>query len=175
MDDTMKTMGVLGGIATIIFGVAAVFWPGLTLLTLLYLFAAFVLITGLANMFEGLVAIGDKNSSSWVLKLLLGALQLGVGVYLLRHPHVTFATFILLIGFTLIFRGVFDIVVALANKMSATNKTLLMLAGVISFIVGIIVLYQPVSSGVAFVWLLGLYALITGPIAIAVALDATRK
>jgi uncharacterized membrane protein HdeD (DUF308 family) len=175
MDDTMKTMGVLGGIATIIFGVAAVFWPGLTILTLLYVFAAFVLITGLVNMFEGLVSIGGKDSASWVLKLLLGALQLGVGVYLLRHPHVTFTTFILLIGFTLIFRGVFDIVVALANKMNATNKTLLMLAGVISFIVGIIVLYQPASSGVAFVWLLGLYALLTGPITIAVALDATKK
>ena len=175
MDDTMKTVGVLGGIAAIIFGVAAVFWPGLTTLTLLYLFAAFVLVSGLINMFEGLVAIGGKTSASWVLKLLIGALQIGVGVYLLRHPHVTFATFILLIGFTLIFRGVFDVVVALANKMTAQHKTLLMVAGVISFVVGIVVLYQPVSSGVAFVWLLGLYALITGPITLAVAIDSDKK
>ena len=39
---------VLGGVATIIFGVAAVFWPGITLLVLLYLFSAYALVSGQA-------------------------------------------------------------------------------------------------------------------------------
>lgn len=173
-EDSMRTVGILGGVAAIIFGVAAVFWPQLTLMTLLYLFAAFVLVNGLFDLFSGIVHVG-KAGSSWLMKLLLGALQLGVGVYLLRHPHVTFATFILLIGFTLIFRGVFDVVVAFADKMSATNRTLLLVGGVLSLIVGIVVLFQPVASGVAFVWLLGLWALITGPITIALAVDSSKK
>jgi len=173
-DETMRTVGILGGVVAILFGIAAVFWPQLTLVTLLYLFAAFVLVNGLFDLFHGIFTVG-KAGSSWFLKLLLGALQIGVGIYLLRHPHVTFATFILLIGFTLIFRGVFDIVVAFADKMTATHRTLLVISGLLALVVGVVVLFQPVSAGVAFVWLLGLYALITGPITIAVALDAGKK
>jgi uncharacterized membrane protein HdeD (DUF308 family) len=173
-NDTMRTVGILGGVSAILFGVAAVFWPQLTLVTLLYLFAAFVLVSGLFALFEGIMSIGSKGSS-WILKLLLGMLQIGVGIYLLRHPHVTFATFILLIGFTLIFRGVFDMVVAFAEKMSATNRTLLLIGGALSLIVGVLVLFQPAASGVAFVWLIGLYCLITGPITIAIAVDAGKK
>jgi uncharacterized membrane protein HdeD (DUF308 family) len=174
MNDTTRTVGILGGVTTILFGIAAVFWPQLTIVTLLYLFAAFVLVSGLFGLFDGITSIGTKGSS-WVLKLLLGVLQIGVGIYLLRHPHVTFATFILLIGFTLIFRGVFDMVVAFTEKMSATNRTLSLIGGAIALIVGIIVLFQPVTSGVAFVWLLGLYCLISGPIMIALAVDANKK
>lgn len=174
MNDTTRTVGILGGVAAILFGVAAVFWPQITLVTLLYLFAAFVLVSGIFALFEGIFSIGNKGSS-WFLRLLIGVLQIGVGVYLLRHPHVTFATFILLIGFTLIFRGVFDLVTAFTEKLTATGRTLMMIGGAISLIVGVVVLFQPAASGVAFVWLVGLYALITGPITIALAVDAGKK
>jgi uncharacterized membrane protein HdeD (DUF308 family) len=172
-DETMWGVGVFEGILAILFGIAAVFWPGLTITTLLYLFAAFVLVGGLINMVEGVFSIG-RTASSWFLRILLGVLQLGVGVYLLRHPKVTFTTFILLIGFTLIFRGVFELVIAFADRMTATNRVLLLMAGGLALIAGIVILFQPVSGGVAFVWLLGLYALITGPIMVAVALDARK-
>jgi uncharacterized membrane protein HdeD (DUF308 family) len=102
---------VLRGILSILFGIAAVFWPGLTVLTLLYLFAAFLLIGGLVELVMSAVHLGTPGTSilTKILKLVLGILQIGVGVYLLRHPHITFVTFILLIGFTLIVRGVFEI------------------------------------------------------------------
>ena len=41
-------------------------------------------------------------------------------------------------------------------------------------VVGIAILLQPASGGVAFVWVLGLYALLTGPMWIALGLD-TKK
>lgn len=169
-DDSVWGVGVVAGIAATLFGVAAVFWPQETILTLLYLFAAFVLVDGVVNFFGGIMSIG-RSASAWFLRVILGALEVGVGVYLLRHPHVTFATFILLIGFTLIVRGVFDVVRAFTDKQSNTHRMLQIITGVLGFIVGIIVLFQPVSGGIAFVWLLGLYALIAGPITIAMALD----
>ena len=158
------------GIAATLFGIAAVFWPQLTIVTLLYLFAAYILVDGLFNFFGGIFSIG-KTASAWFLRLVLGVLETGVGVYLLRHPHVTFATLILLIGFTLIVRGVFEVVRAFTDSHNNTHRMMTIIAGVLSLVVGIVVLFQPASSGVAFVWLLGLYALITGPITIAIALD----
>jgi uncharacterized membrane protein HdeD (DUF308 family) len=39
---------------------------------------------------------------------------------------------------------------------------------------GVIVLMQPEAAGVAFVWVLGVYALLVGAMMVAVALDARK-
>ncbi len=172
-DDAVWGSALMAGMLATVFGVAAVFWPNITLLTLLYLFSAYVLVDGLVNFFGGISSLSRKGSS-WFLQTILGVLEIGVGVYLLRHPHVTFATFILLIGFTLIFRGVFAIVGAFLDQATTTQRTLMVISGLLALVVGIVILFQPVSSGVAFVWLLGLYALIAGPLSISLAFEARK-
>lgn len=161
---------VLRGVAGILFGIAAVFWPGLTLVTLVYIFSIYILISGIVEIVEAIRAI--SRGGSWIWKLLLGFAELGVGVYLVRHPNVSFATLILLIGLVLIARGVFEVVLALLEDYSATEKTLMVIGGVLAVIVGIAILLQPAAGGVAFVWVLGLYALLTGPMWIALGIDA---
>lgn len=160
------------GILAIIFGIAAVFWPGLTLVTLLYIFGAYILVAGIVDIIHGVAAVAKR--SSWFLTLLLGLVELGVGVYLLRHPGVTFATLVLLIGIVLIVRGVMEGVGALTESQSDTNRVLMIFASLIAIIAGIILLFQPASAGVAFVWILGLYALITGPLLVALSLDLKK-
>jgi len=163
-------LGVVQGIVTILFGIAAIFWPGLTLVTLVYIFSAYILVWGLVEVIKTLVGV-KTASGHWWLTLIFGIIALGVGVYLVRNPNVTFATLILLMGLVLIVRGIFDIVAAFVVSMSATARVFFGLAGVIALIVGIFVLKQPVTGGVAFVWVLGLYSLILGPITIALAVD----
>ncbi len=160
----------LRGVAAVLFGIAAVFWPGITLVTLVYLFSAFILVSGVIEVVQGIGAI--KHRGTWFLTLLLGVLQIGVGVYLLRHPLVSFATLVLLIGFTLIVRGVIEGVAAFSDDMSVSMRTLVMIGAILSVLAGIVMLFQPAAAGVAFVWILGLYALITGPLLIALSLDA---
>lgn len=172
-EQTLRGVGLVEGIATLLFGIAAVFWPGLTAATLLYIFAVFVVVSGISNVIGAIMAIGDKGAS-WLLRLIMGILELGVGVYLFRHPKITFATLILLIGFTFIIRGIIEIVIAFERGLMATERTLLIIAGALGLIVGIFVLAQPVTGGIAFVWILGLYALIAGPVMIATALDNRR-
>ena len=157
---------VLGGLATLIFGVAVVFWPGLTLTVLLYLFSTYILISGVVNIFTGLGLSG--SSDTWFLPVVIGAFEAGVGVYLLRHIHVTFKTFVVLIGFTLIARGLVE-AVALYYNSNAAMKLQVMgyLSGLAGLIVGIVILFSKPSSGIAFVWLLGVYALVVGVIHLA--------
>lgn len=176
MDSTgLKTMWeslVLRGITGILFGIAAVFWPGLTLVTLVYIFSVYILVSGVIGIIDAIRAIVNRNT--WVWNLILSFIELGVGVYLVRHPQVSFATLILLIGLVLIARGVFEVVLALLEDLSATEKTLMIIGGLLSVVVGIVILLQPAASGVAFVWILGLYALLTGPMWIALGLDAKK-
>lgn len=179
MDTEMSNLTgglVLRGIIAILFGIAAVFWPGLTLKTLLYLFATFVLIGGLVELVYGVTRLNQAGTSilTRVLRLLLGLLQMAVGIYLLRHVHVTFATFILLIGFTLIVRGVFEVIEGLFEEGPSMYRIVMVIIGLLAVLAGIIVLFQPVASGVAFVWILGLYALITGPLLLASAFETRR-
>ncbi len=156
---------VLGGVATIIFGVAAVFWPGLSLATLLYLFSAYVLISGVVNVLAGVGNVGRVDT--WFLSTALGAFEIGVGVYLLRHIDVSFSTFVLLIGFTLIARGVVEAVGAYFGKAKAKMQTLAYVNALAALAAGIVILFANESAGITFVWLLGLYALVVGTLNIA--------
>lgn len=161
---------IVRGIITLAFGFAAVFWPGETLLTLLYLFSAWVVVIGIISTIEGVMSIGHKDL--WFLRILVGLFELGVGVYLLRHIHVTFTTFILLIGFALIVRGIVGVVSAFVeDSPSSNNRILDAIMGLLALGVGIFVLFQPARSGVSFVWILGLYALLAGTLEIAAAVQ----
>ncbi len=166
-------IGLIQGVLAILFGIAALFWPGLTLQTLVYLFSAFILVWGVAEIVGGL--LGMRHRSNWWLSLVFGLIGLGVGVYLVRHPNVTFSTLILIVGFTLIVRGLIDIVSALIDEGTATYKTLNVIIGLAAIVIGIIVLNSSVAAGVAFVWVLGLYALIMGPLMVAISFDVKHS
>lgn len=161
------------GIAAVLFGIAAVFWPGLTLVSFVYLFGLYLLVAGVVTVLGGLFSINKRGT--WVLNVLLGLVLLGIGVYLLRHPATSFALLIILTGSALVVWGVVEVVVALAKGgASATGKTIAVMAGVVAVLAGVLMFFQPAASGVAFVWVVGLFALINGPLWIALSLDVKR-
>jgi uncharacterized membrane protein HdeD (DUF308 family) len=163
----------LRGIVSILFGIAAVFWPGLTLVTLVYLFSAYILIMGIFGIVHSLGSIGHRTL--WILSLLLAILQVAVGVYLVRHLQVGYATLVLLVGFIFIVQGVLEGVAAFGENLSAGHRTLLVIGAILSLLVGITVLAYPVRTSLAFVWVIGLYALISGPLMIAMSVDVKRE
>jgi uncharacterized membrane protein HdeD (DUF308 family) len=162
----------LRGIASILFGIAAVFWPGLTLVTLVYLFSAYILVLGIVGIVSALASIGKR--SMWILTLLLSILQIAVGVYLLRHLLVSYGALVLIVGFIFIVQGVLEGVGAFAEELTGGQRTLLVIGAILSLLAGIVVLAYPVHSGLAIVWVIGLYALITGPMQIALSIEAKR-
>lgn len=157
-------------VLAILFGIAAIFWPGLTLVVLVYLFSAYILIWGIVELVHGLMSV--RRRGTWWLTVVLGLIGLGVGVYLVRHPSVSFKTLILVIGLTLVVRGVLEVVEGFLDDVSATQRALAIFVGVLAAIAGIIILLQPVKGGVAFVWILGLYALFYGALAFVLSLEA---
>jgi uncharacterized membrane protein HdeD (DUF308 family) len=161
------------GIVAILFGLVALFWPGLTLVTLVYVFSAYLIVSGLIGFIMSLVTIRDNRY--WLMDMLLSALELGIGVYLIRNIKVTLATFILLVGISFVVRGVVDMVRAFVDSAAQGHRILVGLGGLVSLVAGLVVLRQPVSGGIAFVWVLGLYALISGPLMIALASEARRE
>ena len=159
------------GIAAILFGIVAVFWPGLTLVTLIWIFAAFILVSGLIGLIVGISSVG-KGGWSWLWSILLGLLEIGVAVYLIRHPGITVSVFVILLSLVLIVRGVIEgVSVFIEKRGTATEKTLVIIGAFLSIVVGIVLMAYPAGTGIAFVWILGLFALIEGPILIATSVD----
>jgi uncharacterized membrane protein HdeD (DUF308 family) len=159
---------MLRGVALILFGVVAIVWPGLTLLALATVFAVYLLIAGVVDIIAGVR--GEGRMSLWFLTLILGLAEIGVAVYLLKNSLVL-ATFIAVIGIALIAFGILEIVGAFEPQQDSGRRFLLVVGGALSLIAGFIVIRYPASGGLAFVWVLGVWGLVSGALQVAMCLS----
>lgn len=160
----------LRGVAAIVFGAMAIAWPAMTLVTLALLFAAFALAAGALWIFGALAH--RRADPRWWLMLLLGLFSLGAGAIASLYPGLTTLALVVLAGANALVTGVLDIVVALRVRKFIKNEWLLALSGGVSILFGLIVLLFPAGAGaVALAWMLGLYALATGSMLLALALQ----
>jgi uncharacterized membrane protein HdeD (DUF308 family) len=164
---------VIQAILAIVFGFLAVLWPGLTLTVFVYLIGVYVLVIGLTEVVRGLMNI--RTNDSWWLTLVLGLLLSGAGVYLSRHPHVSFKTFIVVVGVTFLVWGAMNVVRVFFEGQRASQRVLDLIAGVAGLAVGVYTLVQPVSGGLAFVWAFGIYALVYGIMSLVRAIEHHRE
>jgi uncharacterized membrane protein HdeD (DUF308 family) len=162
--DALKMQGLI----TVAFGLTVIFWPGLTTLVLLYLVGSYLLLSGVMHVGAAVTNMG--SSTWWLLTPLLGAVELGFGIYLLRHTAVVFSTFITLIGFVLIIRGLIELVsVVFEGFGEEMADRVTMLNGLWALVAGIVILYQTKATSLAFVWILGAYGLVVGATQLALA------
>jgi uncharacterized membrane protein HdeD (DUF308 family) len=76
---------LLRGIAAVLFGLTALFWPVMTLLVLLVVFALYALVDGLLAIVAGIRGPGGRR---WLL-LAEGALGILAGLVVLLWPGTT--------------------------------------------------------------------------------------
>ncbi len=164
------------GMLAILFGIIAVFWPDVTLTIFVYLFGGFILASGLMTLIGGFGNVYETGRSfqTKLLMVVVGIVEIGVGVYLLRHPLVTFTTLILIVGLSLIFRGVVEAVNGLIETGSSMHKFVMAVGGILTVLVGIFMLFQPEKSGIAFIWIIGLNSLIVGSLYVALAMNMKK-
>lgn len=161
----------LQGVAAILFGVAAMIWPGITINVLVYLFAVLLLVYGVVH--AAVASMNIKRSGKYVLLLLVGLAEVVLGVYLLQSPDMALDTFALILAFIFIFRGVFTVVRSIRLYASTMRITQILL-GAIEILIATVLFIFPLGSIVALVWIVGLYALIAGLIMLAMAADITK-
>lgn len=168
--ETLRFLMVTRGIVAVLFGIMALVWPGLTVLTFATLITLWLLVSGVINIVRGVLTIGDGYG--WIFTLIVAALQIGVGAYLIQRPALTIATLIALVAIAFVVEGVVSIIVPFfeGREVKDSHKVLTVVFGIIAVIAGVSIWRYPVTGGLAFVWVVGLYALITGPMWIAMGL-----
>jgi len=150
---------LLRGIAAIVFGVLTFVWPGLTLLTLLFLYGAFALVDGILSLVAAVM--GGAPAPRWWLAI-VGVLGLAAGILTFAWPGVTALVLLLFIAFWAIATGVMQIVGAIKLRKEIDNEWLLIFCGVLSVVFGLILIAQPQTGALALAFVIGFYAILEG-------------
>lgn len=161
---------LLRGLALLLVGFFALAWPGLTLTGFVLGFSLYILIAGVINLITTLSGLG--RLPLWFLSIVLAALEIGVGVYALRHLAMTAATLVLLLGLVLVVRGILEIISAYGDGYDARHRSLVAIGGILSLIAGVLVWANPATGALAFIWIIGLYGIVVGSFLIAVSIEA---
>lgn len=151
---------MLRGAIAIAFGVLAVVWPGLTLLALVGLFAAYALLGGVVSIATAFRIRPDEPR--WWLPLLLGVISVVAGVYAVLAPSVTALVLVVLMGVNAMLTGALDIAMAVQLPRAVRGHWLQLLGGAVSILFGVLVIAEPAAGALALVWLVSLYAIVTG-------------
>lgn len=163
-------MFLIEGIVTLLFGIVTVMNPVQTFLTFAFLFGLFILVHGIVDIVIGLT--GGRQRSGWVFGLIFGALQALIGIYLLQRPGLAFTTFVVYVALALLLRSLAHIVEIFDANYDTMVRTWHAIAAAVSALAAVVVWRYPVKGTLAFVWVIGVFAIINGPLMIAFALEA---
>lgn len=164
---------VVSGVVSVIFGFVAMIWPGITVGVLALLLAVFIGVYGVADIVRSVRAF-STGFFNGILRLVLGLLEVGVSVFLLRNigSGLAIATLALLIAISFITRGVLAIVLAFNADVSTGVRWFNVIIGGLSILAGLVVVWYPASATLAWVWVIGFFAIVTGAMEIALGFSA---
>jgi uncharacterized membrane protein HdeD (DUF308 family) len=157
-------MLLLRGIAAIIFGVLALAWPGMTLLTLILFYGAYALVDGVLAIVAAIT--GGALMPRWWLAI-VGLLGIAAGLLTFLMPGLTAIVLLYFIAGWAIATGVFQIIGAIKLRKEIDNEWLLILGGIISVLFGVAMMAAPGAGALALITVIGIYAVIIGVLLVA--------
>jgi len=151
---------VFRGIIAVLFGLAAILLPGITLDILVLLVGAFFFVDGLMSIVSSFGSM--NNEERWWLSLLEGLAGVLIGVITFLWPGVTLVAVVLMIAAWALITGFFEIMAAIRLRRVISGEWFLAGSGMISILFGLVLLVNPGVGAVALVWILGIYAVFFG-------------
>lgn len=167
---------VLRGVLGILFGISAFAWPGLTLVTLVILFAAYAFVDG---VFDVIHAISHRQEiEHWGLLLLEGVFGIAFGILAFQSPELTTLVGGVIVAFYIatwaIVTGAMRIAMAVRLRKEIEGEWLLGLSGLVSVLFGLVIMARPTVGALAMLYFVAAWAILLGVILIAVALKARK-
>lgn len=163
---------LLRGLAAVLFAVIAFSQPGAALAALVALWGAYALADGVFTVSASLRAA--EQHQRWGLLLLEGLWGIAAGVFAFAWPQRTALVLVYLIAGWAIVTGVLEIAAAVQLRRIVQGEWLLGLGGLLSFVLGLLIAAHPGAGILAWVWMVGGYALLYGVLQFALALSLRR-
>jgi uncharacterized membrane protein HdeD (DUF308 family) len=150
----------LRGLLAVIFGTVALIWPEPVSQALVLVFGAFVLVDGVLSIFAGLSSA--PFFAQWWGLLLEGMAGVFVGLMAFLMPSITGRALIYLIAAWALVAGIFEIIAAIQLRRVLRNEWMLILGGLLSVVMGVLLLVFPEAGAVSLIWTIAIYTIILG-------------
>jgi uncharacterized membrane protein HdeD (DUF308 family) len=150
---------LLRGVAAILFGLFALFLPGVTLASLVLVFAAYMLADGVLTIIGAIRAA--RRQERWALLVLEGIVDLVAGAVAFALPGAALLVFVALASVWALISGA--LMFASAFRLNREHgKIWLFIGGAASVIWGALMLAFPAHALLVLTWWIGAYAFIFG-------------
>jgi len=149
----------LRGALAIIFGVVALALPGVTMLSLVLVFAAYAVVDGVLAI---IAAVRPARSHErWGLLVLEGLVDIAAGVLAFLWPGLTILIFVMIVAAWALVTG--GLMTAAAFRLRLDHgRWWLALGGLASIACGVLLIIAPLIGALVLTWWLGAYALVFG-------------
>lgn len=154
------------GVVAVLFGLAALVWPGLTLAVLIVLFGAYVLVDGAFAIVAG---FRSADGTRRALLLAEGILGIFAGLIALLWPGIAAVFLLYVVSFWAILGGLLRIMSAVLLRKEIDNEWTMAASGVLSIVLGVILAVFPGVGLLSYAWLIGVVFLAVGATLIALA------
>jgi uncharacterized membrane protein HdeD (DUF308 family) len=151
---------VIRGIIAILFALLTFLWPGITLALVVALFGAYAFIDGVFALISAWRAA--HGHTRWGAFLFEGIVGILAGIGALLAPGVTLAVLIFIIAGWAIITGVLEIMAGVRLRRHIAGEILLIVAGILSMLFGVLIFWAPGFGALAIVTWIGIYALMFG-------------
>ncbi len=151
------------GILAVIVGILAIVWPGPTLLVVALLFGANVFVTGIFQL-VGAFSASEASGGQRALLAVLGVLGIVVGIFLMRNIFDAVIVLAVLVGIFWIMNAIGDLLVGFSAD--AEGRGWRIASGILGLIAGTIILVWPAPTIAVLTWVMGIWLVIYGVIAI---------
>jgi len=169
-DDVLHAVGkswwvvLIVGLLSAGLGVLCLVWPGQTIVVVAVLFGIYLIVSGIVQLVQGFNR--DNSTGERVLAIIVGIVSIVLGILCFRGGIANGVYILsLFIGFSFLFRGIWQLVGGLQGK-GMQGRALLIFSGVLGIIAAIIVLTVPLDSLVVLVWITGIWLILMGIIEI---------
>jgi uncharacterized membrane protein HdeD (DUF308 family) len=158
---------LLRGLIAVIFGVAVLIWPGLTLTALVLLFGAYAFGDGVLAL---ATAAAGRRVPGFGGLMLEGVAGIGAGIAAVLYPGITAVAFLAVIAVWALLAGIASIAAAVSLRREMSGEWPLPVAGTLLVLLGILLLLNPMAGAVAFASIVGVLAVLLGITFMALAL-----
>jgi uncharacterized membrane protein HdeD (DUF308 family) len=157
----------LRGILAVIFGVIAIRNPNAAARAFVIVFAIYAFADAILEFF--LAGQLGRAGQRWGWYVFEGIASVALGIVALAYPGVTLLVIVFLVALRALVLGTFELSAAFSWH-DIDSRWLLGITGVMSIILGILIMASPGAGGLALLWTIGIYAIIFGTMLFALGL-----
>ncbi len=150
---------IVRGLLAITFGILALICPDKTILVLILLFGCYTMVDGFLTIITGITSLAFNDR--WWAVLLEGAFEFFIALVTIFQPQITAQVLLFYVTAWAIISGIFKLLAAV-HFQGVVKERLVISNGVLSIVVGVLMIIFSGLSAIALIWLIAGYALIYG-------------